>query len=81
LSVSLHPNNRSHSLQHVKYLLNELPLQNELQNFMNNNVLRTKKVKTQQQQNTKKKVGRAGNRTRDLLHLSLLRYLWTTEST
>ena len=32
-------------MQHVKYLLNELTLQNELQNFMTNNMLRTKKSK------------------------------------
>jgi len=34
-------------------ILNELTLQKELQNFMTNNVFRTKKVKTHQKQNKK----------------------------
>ena len=52
-------------------------MKKELQNFMTNNVF-GQKVKTQQQHNKQaiiKILVRAGNRTRDLLHHSLMLYL------
>jgi len=64
--------------------INELTLQKKLQTIVTNNVFYDKKVKTQQQQNTKlnkKNLVRAGNQTWELSHPSRMRYLWTTEST
>jgi len=63
-----------HKLNSTLRILNELPLQKELQNFMTNDALRKK----QQQQNKKTKLkilARAGNQTQDLMHRSRMRYL------